>query len=75
MTPQHLIRTFKKTLGSTPLVHLQEIRIRKSCELLRHSRLTIKEISFSVGYRDQRYFSRVFRNVMKSAPGKYRECL
>lgn len=73
VTPQHLIRTFKKTLGSTPLMHLQEIRIRKSCELLRHSRMTVKEIAFSVGYNDQRYFSRVFRETMKSTPSEYME--
>ncbi|MFZ2657205.1 MAG: AraC family transcriptional regulator [Victivallales bacterium] len=73
VTPQHLIRTFKKTLGTTPLMHLQEIRIRKSCELLRHSRMTVKEIAFSVGYNDQRYFSRVFRETMKSTPSEYME--
>ncbi|MBN1863394.1 MAG: helix-turn-helix domain-containing protein [Victivallales bacterium] len=73
ITPQHLIRIFKKTLGTTPLVHLQGIRIRKSCELLLHSGMTVKEIAFSVGCNDQRYFSRVFRRAMGMTPSEYIE--
>lgn len=72
VTPQHLIRTFRKTLGRSPRAVLEALRLEQACRLLQGSTLSIKEISHAVGFRDQRYFSRAFRRVLGQSPSQFR---
>lgn len=54
----YLHRLFKNATGSSPQEYLLDLRIRKACELLRQTELSIAIISLSVGYEDTLYFSR-----------------
>ena len=42
-------------------------------ELLKNPRASIKEVSATVGYKDQNYFSRLFRNKFGLTPTEYRD--
>ncbi|MFJ7934806.1 response regulator [Sporosarcina sp. NPDC096371] len=52
--------------------YLNKVRIEKSIEWLENGSTPIAEISSLVGYSDQSYFSRVFKNLIGTSPSKYR---
>ncbi|MDV4150416.1 response regulator [Clostridium sp. AL.422] len=52
--------------------YLNRIRIEKSCELLKDSKLYVSEISSRVGYSDHSYFCRVFKKITGHTPSNYR---
>ncbi len=56
--------------------YLTYARMRKSKELLKNPYLSIKEISYQLGYTDPNYFTRVFKKEMDVSPTTYRKhCL
>jgi AraC-like DNA-binding protein len=72
ISPSHLVRLFQNHLGKSPMRHLTELRVRHAQSLLARSNLSIKEISYLVGFRDQLYFSRVFRQETGTSPRAFR---
>ena len=73
VSPQYLIRVFNAYIGMTPLQYLNSFRINRAKELLRHTGLTVKEISYEVGINDTHYFCRLFKNKLKTTPSEYRQ--
>lgn len=72
----YLTRAFKRYKQESPLRYLISLRINRALELMRqYPDMDIKSIGEAVGYDDQHYFSRVFKNVMGVSPLKYREKL
>ena len=56
-----------------PKDYLTEKKIESAKKLLRESTANIMEISHSVGYSDQLYFSRLFKNKTGFSPTEYRK--
>jgi AraC family transcriptional regulator of arabinose operon len=52
---------FKQCTGFSPKSYIIALRIKRACELIVQTDLSIKEIAESVGYQDQLYFSRIFK--------------
>lgn len=52
---------------------IQQVRVRKACELLRSTRLSVQEIAEQVGYQDVTYFIRMFKKHEQVTPLKYRK--
>lgn len=53
--------------------YLLRLRIEESKKLLvEHTELTVKQISTLVGYDDQHYFSRFFKELTGKSPSDYR---
>ena len=48
------------------------LKIQRACRHLTLTRSSIKEISLTLGYSDQYYFSRIFHKVMGLSPLAYR---
>jgi AraC family L-rhamnose operon transcriptional activator RhaR len=69
---RQLQRMFHKHTSQSFRSYLQEHRIRKSCEMLRNSRDKISMIAEAVGYKDMNSFLAVFRRIMGTTPGAYR---
>ncbi len=63
---------FKKYTGLSPRNYVIELRIKRACELIIQTDLTFKEIANAVGWPDQLYFSRIFRERIGYTPGAYR---
>jgi AraC-like DNA-binding protein/mannose-6-phosphate isomerase-like protein (cupin superfamily) len=65
-------RVFQRAMGMNPVRYLREVRLKKACELLMSSDLTVEAISSEVGYTEPSFFARMFKEVMGISPGAYR---
>lgn len=66
-------RLFKETFGESPQQFLIRYRINKACDLLKHTQMSIADISKAVGYDNQLHFSRAFKNTLNISPTEYRK--
>jgi AraC family transcriptional regulator len=64
-------RLFRKKMGRPPRQYLIYKRLQKSKDLLMQSR-SVKEAAFGAGFRDELYFSRLFKKHEGCAPSEYR---
>lgn len=64
---------FHQLNGISPQQYLINFRIQKACELMRHTRLNIRQIAALTGFEDQLYFSRLFRKYKGVSPSEYLE--
>jgi two-component system response regulator YesN len=64
---------FKEITDKTFLEYITDIRMKKACELLKDTRLSIAEIAEKTGYKDYYYFNKVFKKNLGVPPGKYRK--
>ena len=71
LSRSRLYRLFMTQLQHAPMEVLTQARIRHACALLRRGDLTVKEVAASVGFDNQLYFSRRFREVMGVPPTQY----
>lgn len=72
-SPDYLSRIYKKSTGQSPLKYLIHLRINEAKRLLTTDLdLDIKTIGELVGYTDQYYFSRIFKNQTQYYPSEYR---
>lgn len=63
---------FSKHVGISMQKYITMKRIRKACELLLETRDTAIQIAAKVGFKDSKYFLRVFKQYMKQTPTAYR---
>ena len=68
----HFLRLFKIIFNKTPHQFINEVRIRRSKELLLRSTLDVKSISKAVGFDTSSSFSRMFRQQTGAYPTQYR---
>jgi len=73
MSKNNFLRLFKKETGKSPIEYLEEIRLKRACELLKETDYSIKNISFSIGFNDPLYFSRFFKKHTGLSPANYRK--
>lgn len=71
VTPQHLIRLFKKHLRTTPLEYLNRIKLNKAKKTLMHTNASIKEAAFASGFNSPHYFSRIFHKKEGCTPSEF----
>ncbi|QGQ95049.1 AraC family transcriptional regulator [Paenibacillus psychroresistens] len=69
---RHLQRLFKQHTEQTFNHYLQNLRITKSCELLRSSQLSVSRVAESVGYKDIHSFNVLFKRIVGNTPSSYR---
>jgi two-component system, response regulator YesN len=69
---EHISRRFKQAFGTTIVNYVSQIRIDKAKVLLMNPHLKIAEVGNTVGYDDEKYFSRVFKRVTGLSPKDYR---
>lgn len=73
MSPGRFSTVFEKAVGKPPKKYIQDLKIDKACELLRHTAMTVTAAARSSGFSDSLYFSRVFRKRFGVSPDKYRK--
>lgn len=69
----YLHTKFKSSTGYPIMVFFNLKKTQKACEYLSYTDLSIKEISFKVGFDDPLYFSRIFKNFMGKSPRNYKK--
>ena len=75
MTPNHLNKRVKLETGKTASEIIKEITILEAKVLLLQTTMTIKEISRELGFIDDSYFSRLFKNKTNYTPSNYRKMI
>lgn len=71
--PSYLSRLFKKEHGEGFNDYVNRLKIKRACQLLREGNLRIYEVASKVGFRDVRYFTRLFSNLTGKMPSDYRK--
>jgi AraC family transcriptional regulator of arabinose operon len=71
-TPSHFCRAFKAVANASPQEFIILRRLRRACQLLVGSDLSIAEIAQQAGYRDVYFFSRQFKKFLHQTPTAYR---
>lgn len=71
----YLHTKFKIKTGYSVINFFNLKKTQKACEYLNYTDLSIKEISFKVGFDDPLYFSRTFKNYMGKSPRIYKQSL
>lgn len=66
-------KLFKEYTNVSPLQFMVELRLQKAKGLLLNSSLSVKEISYIVGYDDSTYFTSLFKKYIGVTPSVYRE--
>jgi AraC-like DNA-binding protein len=65
---------FRALVGETPLEHLTQWRMVRAASLIRENQfLTLAAVASAAGYESESAFGKVFRRVIGSSPGKYRQ--
>ena len=67
-----LFRKLQELTGYTPKELIKIIRLRKACQLLSQSDLTVNEIAQEVGFKYPKYFSTCFHQQYGIPPSQYR---
>lgn len=69
----YLHTKFKNRTGYPIMSYFNLKKVQKACEFLSYTDLSIKEISFKVGFEDPLHFSRIFKSYMGKSPRNYKQ--
>lgn len=72
VTPQHLIRLFRKQHQLTPGKYLWQTRVEQGAGLLAGTGLTVGEIAARCGFKNPFHFSRMLRKMQGVSPRQLR---
>lgn len=75
LSREYISRRFKQDFGATITEFVTNLRIQQAKELLGRHGLKIYEIAEAVGYRNDKYFIKVFKNAEGITPSEYRSRL
>ena len=68
VTAEYLSAQFHRETGMTFSAYIRDFRVQKAKELLLGTDLKLYAVGEQVGYRDSRYFCRVFKEVTGLKP-------
>lgn len=66
-------RIFKKNFSITPYEYILNNKISRAKLILQNSNISIKEISFMLGFSDEHYFSNIFKKKTGISPSAYKK--
>jgi len=72
VTPEHLCRLFKSSLGRSPVETVRLARLDRAATLLARSNYAVGEIAALCGFASLFHFSRVFRSAYGLPPTEFR---
>ena len=72
ISPRECCRCFQETLGLSPFAYLTDYRLRKACSLLKHTSLSVTDVSAACGFNSSSYFGQTFRRTFGSTPRQFR---
>lgn len=73
LNPDYFTRQFRRHFGCSPRAWLKNERINRARAQLSTTSDSIKEIAHSLGFGDQRFFSRQFKKATGKTPSEYRD--
>lgn len=72
LNPSYFSHLFGKITGTSFCTYLLDVRMKKALELIKNPGTSIKEIAYSTGFKDPKYFSKLFKEHTGESPSEYR---
>jgi AraC-like DNA-binding protein len=72
MTSVYLTKLFHENEGMTTIHFINLIKIQQAEELLLTTSLSVKEVAYELGFNNEKYFLRVFKQITSITPTKFR---
>ncbi|MHC4527575.1 MAG: helix-turn-helix transcriptional regulator, partial [Planctomycetota bacterium] len=72
LSVSRLAHVFKEQMGITLIDYLTSVRIERAKQLLLATEQSCTEICFQIGYNNQSYFTRTFKEVVGVPPLRFR---
>lgn len=69
----YLIKRFYTSFGITPYEYQLQQKFFSASNMLKHTKMSVKEIASAIGYNDQHYFSFMFKKRCGMTPTQYRK--
>lgn len=66
-------RNFSHFFGASPIEYLLSVRLERATQLLRHTTLSVSEISALCGFKNTEYFSRTFKKRIGKTASAFRK--
>lgn len=73
MSRSNLLRKIKKQTQGSVSQFIREVRLQKGMTMLKETELTVSEISYEVGFSNNSYFIKCFRDYYGYSPGEARK--
>ena len=73
MSRSNLLRKIKKQTELSASQFIRLVRLQKGMEMLEQTEFTVSEISYQVGFGNNSYFIKCFRDYYGSSPGEFRK--
>lgn len=75
VTSAYLSTLFTQNLNCGFIDYLNKIRIDRACNYLYNSQMKTYEIAYKVGFRDEKYFAKVFKKVTGMNTSEFRKTI
>ena len=62
---------FKNAVNQSPKRYINDMKLEKSCQMLRENKYTVSEIALKLGYSSIHYFSNAFNQKYHISPSEY----
>lgn len=72
MSRSALYRKLKSLTDQSLTEFIRVIKLKRAAQLMRKTEMTISEIAFDLGFKDQKHFRQSFKRHFKKVPSKYR---
>ncbi len=73
LSESYLNSIFQKYTQHAPMDFYISLKMKEACKLLRSTDLYVYEVAQKLGYKDQYYFSRIFKKVVGISPKEYKD--
>lgn len=71
LSPDYMATIFKSFTGLSPVKYINKCRADAAKDLLIHGGISVKDAAFRVGFKDEFYFSRVFKQLEGISPQEF----
>ncbi|OOF50486.1 AraC family transcriptional regulator [Rodentibacter genomosp. 1] len=73
LSKAQLIRLFNQQIGVSPYNFVNNMRLQKAAELLKHSQQSILSVALNCGFQSESNFGKAFKKYYQLTPGQYRK--
>lgn len=73
MSETHFRRIFQEKMNMTPIEYVNFVRVRKACELIDKTDISMEDVAEKVGFATPSTFNRNFRRIIGTSPYQWKK--